>query len=487
MIYETIFAQRSGLDINIMESPTAMKNFTEIVKYLKDFMNTGKSVTIYGDYDVDGLTSTAMLYLLFRSKGVSVTYEVPNRYTEGYGLHDSFIDSLKTDLLICVDNATNSGTMLKKVMDRGIDVIVIDHHNAQEDIFDGLLLNPKQPGDTSVFKDKCAAFLVRTVCSYIDCTAYTYYFRMLAAIATICDSMPLIADNRRLVIDALENLSLVEEYPIALLGLNSSIGHRIGPILNAAGRIGNAREVVDFLTCVDDKVQATKLAEKLINYNEVRKEKTATALENLKVKETPIVVVHDDTIEIGLLGIVAGRLVDMYKRPAVVISKGVGSARSPESVNIFSILSVYEDLYSAFGGHANACGFHLDEPDIPILVDALSKTECECDTTLKYDLEIDIDDVTIENCDSLEPLKPFGNGNTEPVFLIKNANIYSKKLVGQNANVLQLYFKNNVQGVMFNCNKIPLSNTVDIKCYLRKNEWNGKLYPRIFVLEINEV
>jgi single-stranded-DNA-specific exonuclease len=465
-----------------------MRNFKEIVAYLKEFITTGKSVMIYGDYDVDGVTSTAMLYLLFRSKGVSVSYEVPNRYGEGYGLHESFVDSLKTDLLICVDNGTNNEELLQKVLNKGIDVIVIDHHNVQEQTSLKYFLNPKHPQDTSVFKDKCTASLVRSVCSYVDCMVHPYYFLTLAAIATVCDSMPLVADNRNLLVNAFSHLSKVDNYPIALLDLESSIGHRIGPILNAAGRIGNARDVVEFLTCIDDKQKASQLALKLINYNTVRKERTSATFDNLVVKDSSIIFIHDNTIDIGIIGIIAGRLLDTYKRPAVVISNGIGSARSNEDVDIFSILSVYENLYVTFGGHAQACGFHIDERDVPTLETALNSVKCNTSSeTVPYDLEITLDDVTIENYEDVVKLEPFGKGNEEPVFLIKNLNILYKKLVGQNANVLQVYFENNIQGVKFKTDTLPVSNRVNIKCHLRKNEWQGRVSPRLVILELTEL
>ena len=440
-----------------------MKGVTQALALINEATQAGTKITIYGDYDVDGIMSTVILYKALHSAGANVDFYIPHRIQEGYGLNTAAIQRLHeagTELLITVDNGISAIEEIAAANHLGMTVIVVDHHEPgftqddenREDILPpaAAIVDPKQQDCLYPFKELCAAGLSYKLAVALGSTDSELL--SLAAIATICDIVNLQDENRIIV---REGLAKLNNNKLLNPGLGSlitrrgyldkpidtfTVGFVIGPCLNATGRLGSASQSVALLLAQDSE-ERMQLSAELCELNDARKELTAEcvtrAIESLTTPLDKVLVLTDHTAHESVAGIVAGRIKETTGRPTIFLTQGdsamKGSGRSIEGYNLFEALYAHSHLFTRFGGHPMAAGLTLPEENIPLLREALNADcnllEDDFAPTYKIDRELLPQDIKLELSEELKTLAPFGKANHEPLFI-------SRKLYVENCRVI---------------------------------------------------
>jgi len=428
-----------------------MKDAQKALVRIAKAINTREKITVYGDYDADGITSTVILYKVLKRLGAVVSYYIPHRIKEGYGLNKNTITSLAysgTRLIIAVDSGISAVEEVALAKSLRIDTVIIDHHEQGESLPQAVaIVDPKQHDCPSLFKEMCAGGLTyklaAALCEYMKVPFLEQEESLvLAAIATICDIVPLKDENR---IIANCGMLILNENKLVNPGLGSlitlrgyldkpidafALGFVLGPCINAAGRLDSADKAVELmLTGAENVIERMHLTQALIELNDQRKQLTADCvkrlLAGLPTKPDKILVISDTETHESIAGIVAGRIREATGHPTIVLTRGddamKGSGRSSSCYNMFEGLHAHRHLLTRFGGHAMAAGLTIAEENIPILREALNR---DCTLTkedflpiINIDCELDLKDVTIQLADELSRLAPFGSGNYEPVFV----------------------------------------------------------------------
>lgn len=439
-----------------------------IDRCLQAFEN-GESVLIFGDNDVDGVTSTTLVYQFFSQLDVNVRYFLPRRKEDGHGFNEETLTAAlangKPDLLITVDCGMSGHKEVEYLKSLGIDVLIVDHHAPPEILPDTLILNPKLPDDPFPYKDLAAVGVVfHLVQALIEESKRRHIYEKLqqqppelldmldlVCLGTIADVVPLLGENRMFVSVGLDVIRKRKRSGIAALlsdvGADEhyiterTICYRLAPRINAAGRMGDPNECVELLTAYRFTTAQT-IAKSLENYNHLRQNaeaamiNEATAMAQQQVLEgRKIIVIARENWQQGILGIISSRILDKFYKPTVVISiadgKGRGSARSPEGFSILDAFSSCKDILDDFGGHHSAAGLNLKAELIPELTDRLEKYATATFSQVnapRRSLDIDAE-ATIPQILKLwenrylEQLGPFGTANKEPAFMIRNVRI----------------------------------------------------------------
>ena len=445
--------------------PFLLANMREGVDLLLNAIDSGKRIVIYGDYDVDGITSTALLMKVLSQFTDNLSYYIPSRIDEGYGLHMDAIDRIKKDggeFILTVDCGSVSKEETAYAHSLGIETLVTDHHNMSDMKAEGLVINPRQSGDVYPFKGlagvgvayKLALAIART--REVD-SGLMAELPELATVGTIADIMPMLDENRTLVKCGLRSMrlgcrnkglrELIDRSSIDYKRIKASdISYGIAPKINASGRMGDATLGVRLLLSEDEN-EIRECCDALLEANAERRrlqeeayDKGVEMLDDELAKGDFIIVEINDSHE-GVLGIVAGKLREKINRPVVVVSSNgdiyKGTGRSIPSVNLFEMLDKYRDDFISFGGHGAACGFtiaadKLDELRTKLNEDiAVMREECEdmFDLCYDYDAELETSDVDLDLAESLQLLEPCGKDNEVPLFAIKNAEIDNWKFL----------------------------------------------------------
>lgn len=478
---------------------------------IKNAVLQNKKITVYGDYDVDGVTSVASLVRYFRKNGVDADFYIPDRKDEGYGLSIAAIDKIKengTEFIITVDTGTTAVAEVAYAKEIGIDIVVTDHHECSEVLPDCPVVNPKRRDSGYPFKHLAGVGVVFKLISYlgaIDEKELFDEYGVFAAIGTVADIMPLVGENRKIVTEGISVfnrrrlptgvLSLLEKSGSSGVLDAGTIAFRIAPRLNAGGRMGSAVKSAKLLL-TENRFEADALSEELCSANEERQktEKTIISSVEKRLSETKIhnmIVEGDSRWHNGVIGIVASRLVEKYGRPTVLFSfdNGIakGSARSIPGVSVYDIISVSSERLLKFGGHEMAAGLSVsldkfDEfrafiqkyADENIPEEKLGKsviTECE----------LGKDKINLDFYESLSALEPFGAENPVPVFTVKNLEIFEITGVSQDKHCKFVFKKDDGSLFTAMCFSTPPSllscrrgDIVDIACVFGKNTFRGK-------------
>ncbi len=440
--------------------PFLMKGMKQAVERIIRALENKEKIAVYGDYDVDGITSTAIMVRFLRSHKADVMYYIPDRLEEGYGINKRAIDKISQDgvtLLITVDCGITAVHEIEYAKEHGIDTIITDHHECKDEIPDAYcLLNPKQPDCPYPFKRLAG---VGVAFKLLQALTQEMRFHMrelieeyvdLVAIGTVADVMPLVGENRIIVRKGLDLLrytmnkgirALAEVADINLSTVQTgTIGFMIAPRINAAGRMGNPRCAVELLLATDD-MTARKYAEQLDNENRERQETEISILEEaLNMIETDasyqedfVLVLAHDNWHHGIIGIVASKISERLNKPCILISTdketGKGSGRSIRSLNLFKALEYCQDTLQKFGGHDLAAGLSIK----PEHIDAFRKkineyakntlTEEDFIPLLYLDSELPPPYINMNTAERLSVLEPYGMGNASPLFFAKNMSI----------------------------------------------------------------
>jgi len=475
-----------------------MKDMTKGIKLLKSSISKKEKIAIYGDYDVDGIMSTAILYKGIKSIYGDVIYYIPNRKKEGYGLNMEAVKKLKqdkVDLIITCDNGIAALEEIKYAKSLGMKVIIIDHHEAPYITYNDdervetlpeadAIIDPKQKFCNYKFKHLCAAALCyKFINAYFDYERDRLLIKnellIFAAIATFCDIVDLQDENRviasqglKLMNARIENVGLRELFreKDCKKGLVDEfiIGYTIGPCINATGRLKHADLAMElFLT--QDIEEAAELARKISQLNERRKLMTKEAvdgiIDSVAVSETAqqesVLVIYDRNIHESIAGIVAGRLKDKLRRPIIVITQGEnmskGSARSVDGYNIFEELNKCKHLLERFGGHEMAAGFSMLDENVEKLKEELNRNsnfvQKEFEETIILEKAMLLQDVTYLLAKEMNKLKPFGKSNKEPFFGSKMVRVESLRTIEAKDTVIFNFLVGNtsskIKGICF--------------------------------------
>ena len=516
---------------NNLPDPSTLKNMDSSIKILLEKIFRNNTLGILGDYDVDGATSTAILFKYFEFIGVNAEIYIPDRIKDGYGISKNSIDHFfrkKVNLLVSLDCGTNDAEFIAYAREKGIEIIVIDHHEVKSLGSPLSIINPKLKGDTSNLNNLCTAGLVFLFVIGLNRELRKKNFFKnkeeinlkelldIVAVGTICDLVPLHNENRLLVKKGLEKINLKPNKGLSVLKSklelenkikSTDIAYYIGPCINAAGRIGDPFLGFNLLV-KNNKKDLEVIAEKLINSNNERK-----TLENISYNQAKMLLknltnmkfifLHSKTWHPGIIGIIASRLVQEYKVPAFVMNidenKVTGSVRSIKNIDISKILAklVDEGFLESGGGHAMAGGFKLKEEKLSSLQNYLKENSYVFfkseNSTINIDLEAKISDLNLEMINSMEQLEPFGMGYPEPKILIKKVSSVYSKIIGKNKTHLSCTLED-IYGYRINAMIFNFENSIlrvieekrefDVIGKVSLNVWENKKIPQFFIEDL---
>ncbi|MFC2366956.1 MAG: single-stranded-DNA-specific exonuclease RecJ, partial [Veillonella parvula] len=503
--------------------PFTLKDMDVAVSLVLETIESHKPIVIYGDYDVDGITATSVLYRFLKKLGVDVTYYIPERQSEGYGLNLEALEHLierGTALVITVDCGISSYDIVEAVRDR-IDMIITDHHTAPDMIPRAkAVINHKQKDCPYKDKNLSGVGVAFKLCQALWLTKHGEWYLDdldIVALGTVADVVPLVGENRIIVKSGLEKMNREPNLGIKKLidvaGLHERtitsghIGFTLAPRLNAAGRVTHATRAVELLV-TDDEDIVEAIAEELNETNRERQELERNIHELARIdvanqghKADYVTIVAGEEWHPGVIGIVASRLVEEFYKPTLVISihdgVGKGSCRSIDGFNIYDALKSCEDILLQFGGHAAAAGFSIDANRIDELRERLTKyckaviTEEEYIPVVAIDAELPVDDIDVDIIDRVSDLEPYGMANSTPVFAIMEATVQDIMLMGQLKNHCKIIFETSngtLDAIAWNrpdlFKSIFVGTVVKVAFSLQKNEWQGMVSPQLMIQAI---
>jgi len=516
---------------NVSTDPFQMTGMREAVDRIRYAIQHNEPIAIYGDYDVDGVTATALLVQTLQFLNADVRGYIPNRFEEGYGLNNNALDELKADgvkLVITVDCGIRSPNEALHAQTIGLDLIISDHHHpAEGDLPPAFaVINPKQHGDIYPDKDlagvgiayKIAEALMDNGPQTVDNSQFLYSLLDLVALGTVADLAPLVGENRILVRKGLRQMkettrqglfSLAAVSEITLAKVNAgNIGFSLGPRLNAAGRLKEALAAFELLT-TKDASRAGELAQLLNIQNRERQNITRqmqARAEEIAMKDDPsayLLFAAQEDFNSGVVGLAASRLTETYYRPSIVASKGEeetrGSCRSIPEFHITEALDKCADLLVRHGGHAAAAGFTVRNENLSELVRRLKTIAAEqlsnldLRPTVNADAEVDLVDMRPDLFEkALRYLEPTGYGNPNAAFVARNVKVKNARTVGADAKHLKLSLEDSGRyvhdaiGFRLGDWHKKMPPRVDILFTYEPNEFNGKVNYQLNLKDIKE-
>lgn len=524
-----------------LHDPFLLNDMDKAVDLIIETMKKGGEIRIFGDYDQDGIASvmTLMDGLLFYYDNIS--YDIPHRIDEGYGISSKMSDKAiedKVSLVITCDNGITGFDQIDNLRDAGIDVIVTDHHQIHKEENDewvdqilpnaNAVINPKRLDSTYPFDDLCGAGvsfkLIQGLYKKLD-GDYYYLYSLLeyVAMGTVCDIVSLTDENRIFVIEGLKRLNQTEKIGLkALLDESSwdkevdeyTLGFILGPLMNSTGRLKSAKMAIDLLVEEDiDKIY--EMAASLVKLNNERKNLTEAALNKVIeiIEENSydlddVIVVYAQGLNESVCGIVAGRIKEKYYRPTIILTNSKeaglakGSGRSISSYNMYEKIAPYKENLDSFGGHPMACGLSIKIDQIDdfrkFLNDTSKLNKNDKKKSINIDTQIPISKLSLEFAESLEKYKPFGKDNEKPIFANKDVDIASISMIGKDKNTMKLSLFQN--GTFYNAIKFQaeddykylkekfngniVGNKIDIVYYPDVNEFRGNRSLQLKLIDI---
>ena len=514
-------------NLDMLHNPYLMQDMDKAVERVLTNINSGKPIMVFGDYDVDGTTGAASLYLAFQKFGADVTYYIPDREKEGYGLSYHGIEVAKDigiDLIITCDCGINAFVQVDFANEQNIDIIITDHHTTDTELPKAhAILNPKREDCEYPFKGLCGggvAFKLITAIGNelkIPLTDYEEIIPLIT-LGTAADVVPIKDENRVIVHHGLNILENLEKPGLkTLLELAGLKGHisvgqlvfSIAPRINAAGRIGDANRAVELLV-TDDQDKARLLAKELDNENKRRQIIQQAVVDEalLKVnaeadlKNENALVLANAGWHPGVVGIVASKIKEEFNRPTIIIAlengSGKGSARSVAGFDLYEALTACKTHLDDYGGHPMAAGLTLSNKKLEDFKKAFINfanerlTEENLQATLTLDSEIALQDITPRFMEFLDKLSPYGPGNMRPKFAIRNAEIAgAPKVIGKTGEHIRFKIRQGLKsypavgfGLSNKYEMLITGQPVDIACVVETNEWQGNTSIQMNVRDI---
>lgn len=503
-------------DLSQLHDPFLLHDMAKAVKRIRQAIEHQEPILVYGDYDADGMTSASIVKEALEMMGGDVQVYLPNRFTDGYGpnlsVYKYFIEQEAISLIITVDNGVSGHEAIAYAKEQGVDVIVTDHHSLPETLPDAFaIIHPEHPDADYPFKHLAGCGVAFKLATALLESVPTDFLD-LVAIGTIADMVHLRDENRIMVKIGLEVLKQTERIGLQeLLQLSAvspetiteeTIGFTIAPQLNALGRLDDPNPAIELLTGFDDE-EAKAIALEIQAKNEERKVLVQTIYEEALTmvdRAKPVQVLAKEGWHPGVLGIVAGRLLETLSQTVVMLSitDGVakGSARSLEVLNIFEALDQHRELLTAFGGHAGAAGMTLPADHIAPLSNALCQyvhdqgLDMSVKNTLNLDEELVLAELSLESLKSLERLAPFGMANKKPVFWLKDFEVIQVRPMGQKNAHLKL--KVSQDGAAFDviafnqgdlAQEFQQAQNLELAVTLSVNVWNGQTSLQLMLVD----
>jgi single-stranded-DNA-specific exonuclease len=514
--------------LNKLRNPFEMLDMEKAVRRLITALREGENILIYGDYDVDGITSVSLLYEAIFKLGGKVSFYIPNRITEGYGLSEQGITEAKErniDLIITVDCGVTAVREVDRAVSLGIDVIICDHHEPSDALPKAhAILNPRRNDCPYKFKELAGVGVAFKFLQGLYTTlgydiSHLEPFLDLVAIGTAADIVPLIDENRILVRFGIEKINNNPRQGIfALMESSSLLGREISvssivfvlaPRINAVGRMSTAKKAVHLLTS-SSLQQSRNIARTLESENKLRRgidESTcqeAIDMVNQKIdlEDTKILVLAKENWHPGVIGIVASRITEKFNRPTILISLkdgvGKGSARSIVNFDIYHALNSINYLLDNFGGHKYAAGLTIEEKNIDKLRHELEKisdpiiSREELIPTLEIQSEISLQQLDANFLKWLKRFAPYGPQNMRPIFVSRNLEIIGGTAIVGN-NHLKLKVKENgivIDAIAYNFGKVKSeirssAQKIDVAYVIEENTWNGQTTVQLRIKDLN--
>lgn len=509
-------------------NPHLLKDMDRAAALIMEKIAAGMNIRIVGDYDIDGVCSTYLLYRGISRCGGKVSFQIPERIRDGYGINESIIEKAKADgvdTIVTCDNGIAALEQIRLAKELGMTVIVTDHHEVVRSDDGAQILpdadavvNPKQEGCEYPFKEICGgvvAYKLVQVLYEMAGVSRDEWAGMLefAAIATVGDVMKLRDENRIIVKWGLKQMqnsrslglkALVEACGLDISALTAyHIGFVIGPCLNASGRLQTAKLALELLLC-EDEMAAAEMAAELKILNEERKTMTQDGVEEALIQveslyaDDSVLVVFLPECHESLAGIIAGRVREAWSRPTFVLTRGEdgvkGSGRSIEAYHMYEALCGVQDLLSKFGGHPMAAGFSLREEDVEEFRRRLNRQADlkpeDFIAKVWIDVAMPLEYISENLVNELKVLEPFGQGNEKPQFAQKNLSIRSSRVLGKNRNAVKLALVTEnglaMDGMLFTegdrfMEELEGNRRIDVIYYPDINEYNGNRTLQIVI------
>lgn len=501
-------------DLQQLHDPFLLHDMEKAVQRILTAIENGQNILIYGDYDADGMTASSVMKSALDELGAEVQVYLPNRFTDGYGpnldVYKYFIQNEDIDLIITVDNGVAGHEAIAYAQSQNVDVIVTDHHSMPEVLPEAFaIVHPEHPESNYPFK-----YLAGVGVAFKVATALLDYIPSdmldLVAIGTIADMVSLTDENRILVSHGLKVLANTERAGLMeLMRLSGTdfekvneetVGFQIAPRLNALGRLDDPNPAIELLTGWDEEV-AAEIAQMIDEKNSERK----VIVENIfnqaltMITDEPVQILYHKDWHKGVLGIVAGRLLEQFHKPIIMLAEeeGVlrGSARSIENFNIFEALNEHRELFMAFGGHKQAAGmtFALENVEVikQVMLDFIQENDIDMSgkSSLEVQGSLQFDEISLETIRSLEKLSPYGMDNPKPHFLLTDYQVEQARSMGKDNSHLKLklvqngqaldavYFGHGAESLEFEQSDTELVGT------LSSNTWNGTTTVQLMVAD----
>lgn len=502
--------------------PFDIMDMDKAVNAINTAVENGEHITVYGDYDCDGVTSTYMLFSYLEALGADVSWYIPTR-DEGYGLNNAAIDLMKkqgTDLIITVDNGVSAADEAEYIRELGMKLVITDHHQVPDKLpFAEAVVNPHRPDDMSQYKHLagCGVVLKLIMAMEGDSESVMTQFADIAAIGTVGDIVQLSGENRIIVREGLRLMENTENMGLNRLLIMSGIeqgsditstklAFAVVPRINAAGRCGSPSTAMEMFLSASMNA-ATAKARELCELNDLRKEteKEIVAQTEEQIRNDPrlldrrILIVSGEGWKHGVIGIASAKLLHKYGKPNIVITKegetARGSARSTEDLPLYPLLNSCSDKLIRYGGHTKAAGLTLSTDMIGSFCDAVyeycsEKIEGTCAETVTADMEISPAELTVENVALIDNLEPFGEGNQTPVFCLRGCVVTSRKSLKEGKYIsVGLSFGGTEHravhfGSTFDAFPYKEGDTVDVIANLAVNEYNDRRNINILVKDM---
>ena len=470
-----------------------------------------ETITIVGDYDVDGVVSTTIMLDFFHTINVKVNHIIPNRFEHGYGLSTKIVDLINEGLVITVDNGISAYEASLKLKEKNIDLIITDHHTVGDKLPLALaIVNPKQKDCNFEFKEICGAQVAWYLCAAIkkemNLNVNMGEFLDLLCVAIVADIMPMTALNYTMVKQGLKKIKSSSREAFKILNeimakeslVSDDIGFFIAPKLNSAGRMDDASVALSFLLSKNSHHASESLAllDELNNYRKTLQEEISKKADSKTDKNDNAVIVWGEKWHEGVIGIVASKLSNSHKKPAFIFSihNGIakGSARANANINLYDLITKASHLLIGYGGHKNAAGLSLKAENLEEFKQLINNElkHFQEDLHIEPDTlgELDVSSVDLEFISIIEQFEPYGLENHRPIFKISDISLVKYDLIGKDKNHLKLTLNSN--GVIFEALKFNDSNTnfrannLNLIVSVAKNEFRGEVTPQFLIQDI---
>ncbi len=481
--------------------PLLMKDMGKGVSIIKNAIEQGEKIMIYGDYDADGVTSTVILYKALKNCNGKVSFYIPDRENEGYGMSSKRIEKIKEEgynTIISCDNGISALEQVERAKELGMTVVITDHHELPFEDVEGkrvykmpvadAVINPKRNDCEYPFKNLCGAGIAfKFSCALYEAMGISvesaYDLIEIAGIGTICDVVDLIDENRVIAKEALKLMNNTKNIGLKtlkeILNIRNEmssyhVGFLIGPCINATGRLETAFLSVDLLLC-EDIEKAKELASTLVELNKKRQEMTNDSVEAIvnmvnssSLINDKVLVAYKEDVHESIAGIVAGRVREKFNVPTIILTKGKempkGSGRSIEEYNMFEELIKCKDLLHKFGGHPMAAGLSIKEENIALFREKLNElcelSEEDLIPKIRIDERLPLKYINFNLIEELHSLEPFGKGNNSPILAEKNIPIERISILGEKKNTLK-----------FRCRISGANRYIDAICFNKVEEF----------------